>query len=68
MARGDLLCPIDNTVLGLPNWQTRGNSSGSDLEPQGGHVHIFFAGTFTCSNGHRWRAASGSDLMIERIV
>ncbi len=65
MARGDLLCPIDGTVLGLPNWQFRGGGTDFDV---GGHAHVSFAGTFTCTNGHRWQATPDmSSWVMQRI-
>jgi hypothetical protein len=67
MARGDLLCPIDNTILGLPNWILTGNPQPADLD-LGSHVHMRFVATFTCSNGHRWRAQTDSALIMERIT
>jgi hypothetical protein len=67
MAPGDLLCPLDGTILGLPNWTYRGGPPHLDSIAPGEHAHVFFIGTFTCSNGHRWQAKEGSDLVMERI-
>ena len=66
MARGDLLCPLDGLVLGLPRI---GPFPGTDLVRGGEigrHVHMQPTGTFVCANGHRWRAAG--DFLLERIA
>lgn len=65
MARGDMLCPVCGGVLGLPNWQYRGGMP--DAADTTSHVHMSFTATFTCSQGHRWRAVPDSTLILERV-
>jgi len=64
MARGDLLCPIDGSILGLPTWTYRGPALADEA---GTHAHLHFLGTLTCANGHRFRVASESELILERF-
>jgi hypothetical protein len=64
MARGDLVCPIDGLVLGLPNWQYRGGTNAAETND---HFHITFVGTFDCNNGHRYQVEAGSRIVMQRI-
>jgi hypothetical protein len=67
MARGDLLCPICGAILGLPSWQNRGNPTPAELDV-GSHIHMFFPGSFVCSNGHRWQCGPDAGLVLTRIT
>lgn len=62
MARGDLLCPLDSLVLGLPGGSLRGVSVRDGVV--GGHLHWAIDVTLTCANGHRWKVAG--ELVMER--
>jgi hypothetical protein len=61
MARGDLLCPIDGLVLGLPSPVLRGNVA-TDADK---HLHLDIDLTATCAGGHTWHLEGG--LVVERV-
>lgn len=52
MARGDILCPIDNQPITLPVFNRLG-ANGTDTEV-GDHVHFVVTANGVCANGHRW--------------
>ena len=71
MARGDILCPIDNQPMTLPNFTRRG-TNGTDTEV-GDHVHFTVTANGVCPNGHRWVIDSSlgesmNELVMRRIV
>jgi hypothetical protein len=65
MARGDLLCPIDGTIMGLPTWSILGDPA--ERGETEDHIHIVPTNDFLCVNGHRWRATAGQNLTLGRV-
>lgn len=65
MARGDIICPIDGTVLTLPSFTRLPQDT---TNPQvGDHVHYTVTANGVCSQGHRFVIEDG-DITYRRIV
>lgn len=54
MARGDLTCPIDDLVLALPIYVSRGDAT-RDVSTVGGHMHLDIDQDVSCASGHQER-------------
>ena len=67
MARGDILCPIDNLVLTLPNFVRENFRSEPGEIEVGGHVHVNVVANGVCNNGHRWLVEEGQ-VIFRRIT
>lgn len=65
MARGDLLCPVDGLILGLPTMTVRQGQDPARLAV-GDHVHLAVTGTLACANGHTF--AVRDDLLLTRTA
>lgn len=65
MARGDITCPIDGTVMTLPAF-TRLSQDTTNAQV-GDHVHYTVSANGVCAQGHRWVIEDG-DIIYRRIV
>ena len=68
MARGDISCPIDGTILTLPAFTriVQDQTPNEELTV-GSHVHFTVTANGVCSNGHRWVIEDG-EIIYRRIV